>query len=339
MFRHSEYSLAETVEKRKSLTNSLQSLVCSLREVHFLQTEDRHSHFLFRSQLFLYSTLMLFGLILVLGGSFFQELSSSIGKYEIEKKRESMYAMGFLSLIVSWLFFGVTMLFHHQVGFNPASLPSFLLRAGLEIFQIYVSLNAIALASRSTYSFIHIGTIPILLAIDIFLLQVPITGWQTIGIIAIVLALLILSLNHGIEKKGLLYVILSTVNGAATLTLFKFNITHFNSVEGEQFFLITILLIYLGCSAWFWHKEKPWNLLKKPVFFVQSATYGAGIVLDSFAYLFAATSIITVIKRALSVLWSVLAGHFIFKEKSFLIKFGCFVLITFGILLITKVVD
>lgn len=279
---------------------------------------------------------MLIGLTLVICGSFFLELSSSIGKIEIEKQKESIYAMGFLSLISGWVFFGIALLYRHSLGFSLDSLPSFALRAALEIFQFYVSLKAIALASRSTYSFIHVGTIPILLAIDLLLVKAPISGWQIIGIIAIVFALMILSMNHGIDKKGLAFTILSTVNGAATLTLFKYNITHFNTVEGEQFAMYTVLMIYLIISAWKLHRERPWQLLKKPIFAAQSATYGAGIVLDSFAYTFAAASIITVMKRALSVLWSVLAGHFVFKEQSLLVKLLCFAIAAFGIILLTK---
>jgi drug/metabolite transporter (DMT)-like permease len=279
---------------------------------------------------------MLFGLILISCGAFFMELSTSVGKYEIKKRKESMYAMGFLSLISSWAFFGVTMAVHREIGFSLASLPSFLLRAALEIFQMYVSLKAIAMASRSTYAFIHVGTIPILLAIDLFLINAPIGGWQIIGMTAIVLALFVLTMNHGIDKKGLIFVILSTVNGAATLTLFKYNITNFNTVEGEQFFIISIILCYLAISAWKCCGEKPWRLLRKPVFIAQSASYGAGVVLDSFAYLFAPASVITVIKRALSVLWSVLAGHFVFKEKSFIIKLVCFFLTALGIFLIVR---
>lgn len=279
---------------------------------------------------------MLIGLTLVIFGSFFLELSSSIGKVEIEKQKESIYAMGFLSLISGWVFFGITLLFKQSIGFSLESLPSFALRSALEIFQFYVSLKAIAIASRSTYSFIHVGTIPILLAIDLFLIKAPISGWQIIGIAAIVLSLMILSMNHGIDKKGLMFTILSTVNGAATLTLFKYNITHFNTVEGEQFATYTVLMVYLLISAWRLHGERPWFLLKKPLFAAQSATYGAGIVLDSFAYQFAAASIITVIKRALSVLWSVLSGHFVFKEKSLLIKLLCFAVTAFGIILLTK---
>lgn len=279
---------------------------------------------------------MLFGLVLITIGGFFMELSTSVGKYEMKKRKESIYAMGFLSLISSWIFFAITMTVHQKIGFSVASLPTFLLRTGLEIFQMYVSLKAIAIASRSTYAFIHVGTIPILLAIDLFLINAPIDGWQIIGMTAIISALFILTMNHGIDKKGLAFVILSTINGAATLTLFKYNITHFNTVEGEQFFIISIILCYLIIAAWRCCQEKPWNLLRKPVFLAQSASYGAGVVLDSFAYLFAATSIITVIKRALSVLWSVLAGHFIFKEKSLLIKCLCFILTAIGIFLIVK---
>lgn len=277
---------------------------------------------------------MLLGLILIACGGFFMELSTGIGKYQIMKQKESAYAMGFLSLISSWIFFGILILVRGTFGFDPGSIPSFSLRVGLEILQMYVSLKAIALASRSTYSFIHIGTVPILLLIDLFIINAPIGAWQIIGITAIVLAILILSMNHGIDKKGLAFVILSTVNGAATLTLFKYNISHFNTVEAEQFLLTGIILIYLGISAWKRFGENPLKLLRKPIFFAQSASYGSGIVLDSFAYLFAPTSLITTVKRAISIFWSVLSGHYLFKETKFITKLLCFALTAFGIVLI-----
>jgi drug/metabolite transporter (DMT)-like permease len=279
---------------------------------------------------------MLFGLIFVFAGNFFLELSSSIGKYEIEKKRESIYAMGFLSLIWGCIFFACLIVLRNEFQFNLASLPTFLLRTALEIFQVYISMKAVAVASRSTYSFIHIGTIPLLLFIDLMLIHVSMSGFQLIGMAAVFLALLLLFAHRGVDKKGMLFVVLSTVNAAATITLYKYDISHFNSVEAEQFVLLVILLVYLTVSAWVWHRERPWTLLKKPLLFAQSTTYGIGTVLDSFAYTFAPASTITVMKRVGSVFWSIFSGKVIFKEKSLALKLFCFALMTAGIILLVR---
>lgn len=274
-------------------------------------------------------------ILIITGAAFFLELSSSIGKYEIQKQRESMYAMGFLSMVWGAFIFGGIILARGYLGFSLDSLPTFALRAALEIFQAYVSLRAIAEASRTTYSFIHAGTIPILLIIDLFLVNAPISGWQIIGMAAILGAIMILSLNHGIDRKGLVFVILSTINAAMTLTLYKYNITHFNSVEGEQFLILLILLAYFAISARVFYKERPWTLLKKPVFLAQSATYGIGHALDSFAYLFGAASIITVTKRAASTLWSLVSGRIVFHEKNLFVKITCLCLIVIGVALLS----
>lgn len=273
-------------------------------------------------------------ILLITGAAFFLEVSSSIGKIEIRKRRESVYAMGFLSMIWGLFIFGSISLARGSLGFSLASLPTFSLRAVLEIFQAYISLRAIATASRTTYSFIHAGTIPLLLIIDLFLVRAPVSGWQIIGMAAIVSAIMVLSLNHGIDRKGLLFVILSTVNAAVTLSLYKYNITHFNTVEGEQFLITLILLAYCAISAHVFYKERPWALLKQPIFFAQSATYGIGHVLDSFAYLFGPASVITVAKRAASTLWSLVSGRIIFHEKHLIIKIISLCLMISGIILL-----
>ncbi|MCW1892268.1 MAG: hypothetical protein KIH65_003420 [Candidatus Uhrbacteria bacterium] len=273
-------------------------------------------------------------ILIITGAAFFLELSSSIGKVEIQKRRESMYAMGFLSMIWGCFIFGGMILARGNLGFDIASLPTFGLRAILEIFQAYVSLRAISEASRTTYSFIHAGTVPIILIIDLFLMNAPIGGWQIIGMAAILGAMMILSFNHGIDRKGLLFVILSTVNAAITISLYKYDISHFNSVEGEQFLILLILLAYFTIAARVFYKERPWQLLKKPVFLAQSATYGIGHVLDSFAYLFGVASVITVTKRAASTLWALVSGRIVFHEKNLFVKITCLCLIVTGIVLL-----
>ena len=81
-------------------------------------------------------------------------------------------------------------------------------------------------------------------------------------------------------------------------------------------------------------KENPLQFLRKPIFFIQSATAGIGTVLISFAYLFAAASIITTVKRAAGILWAMLSGNVYFKEKHFLLKLFSLILIVVGLVLL-----
>ena len=123
----------------------------------------------------------------------------------------------------------------------------------------------------------------------------------------------------------------TTVNAVATISLFKYNITHFNSVETEQIIVTSILMIYMLMMASFIKKEHPIQFLKKPMFFLQSFSAGLATVPMGFAYTFAPASIILTGKRSLALMWAMLFGSFYFKEKKLLIKISSFILITIGL--------
>ncbi len=273
------------------------------------------------------------GLLLITASTFFQEIGASIGKKEVEDHKESIYTMGFLSLAVGTLFFLLIVFLKNEFIFSLASLPTLGVRIVLEIAQAHMTMLAIAYADRSTTGFLRIGTIPLLLATDIFL-GYTINFAQIIGISLIAVALIFLLINHGIRKKGIGYIIFTTINAVITLSLFKYNITNFNSVEAEQSIVMSVLIIYFLIMAFFIAKENPIKFLKKPIFIGQSFSEGIGAVLGSFAYLFAPASIITTAKRSLSVLWSIVAGKVYFHEKHLIIKLMAFTLIIGGLVLL-----
>ncbi len=241
--------------------------------------------------------------------------------------------MGFLSLLWGSIFIISIGFIRDDFVFSMASLPTFGARIVIEIMQIHVMLLATVKADRSTWGFLRIITIPILLTTDIFL-DYKITPLQITGIGIIILSLIILFINHGIKKKGMWLVLFTAVNSAAAISLYKYDITHFNSVEAEQSIIILILMVYLFIMAVFVAKENPILFLKKPFFILQSIAGGLSPAFLSFAYLFAPASVITTGKRSFSILWSMLSGNMYFHEKNFLIKFSSFTLIVVGLILL-----
>lgn len=275
----------------------------------------------------------MFGLLLVSIGTFFEEISDSISKKEVREKKETVYTMAFLSLLWGFFWFGGILLYKQKFGFSPESIPTFSIRLVLEIIQMHTAVLAVVLADRSTFGFVRTGTLPLLLVVDLFL-GYPVTMPQIAGIALIICSLLVLSLNHGIKKRGLGYLIYSTIGAVATISLYKYNITYYNSVEAEQFLIHLFLLVYFYFVALRVGRENPLRLLRQRIFFTQSFAAGVGSVVMSFAYLFASAAVITSAKRSLSVLWSILSGSMYFHEKHIAVKLTSFVLLVAGVILL-----
>lgn len=271
------------------------------------------------------------GLSLVLASTFFKEIGTAIGKKKMMAGKESIYTMGFLNMLFGSIFFLLIAIFYRgEFIFSLESIPTLGLRIGLEIAQISISILAIKKATRSTFGFVRIGTIPLLLMVDL-ILGYTIGFNQFIGIGIIILGFIVLLINHGLKKKGIWLVIFTMVNAVATISLFKYNITHFNSVETEQIIVMSVLMIYMLFMASTFAREHPVQFLKKRAFFMQSFSAGIATVLLSFAYTFAAASVITAGKRSLALMWAMLSGSFYFKEKKLLTKIIAFLLITIGL--------
>ncbi|MDP3794108.1 MAG: hypothetical protein Q8R07_05180, partial [Candidatus Uhrbacteria bacterium] len=246
---------------------------------------------------------------------------------------ESVYAMGFLDSLWGAGFFLLLLLF---LPHAPALLPAwktFGIRIVFEIFQAYVAVQAVAKAERSSFGFIRTGTIPLLLLVDLWL-GYAIGSWQILGMAIICGALLFLFMNHGINPKGLGYTLAATFNAVITISLFKYNISHGNSLILEQFLIYTILLIFFYFTSRKLAKEHPFTLLKRPLLSLQSATQGIGGILHSFAYQFAPASIIIAATRSSGILWTIISGRAYFHEKKLILKTIAFVACVAGIVLL-----
>lgn len=273
------------------------------------------------------------GVLLVLGATLFGEVSESVGKHEVVKGNESFYTMGFLSTFWTTLWFLLIIVGKGHFLFSLASLPTFIPRLLLELILAHVAILAVIKADRSTFGFFRIITIPLLLVVDI-ILGYHLSAFQLIGILLITIVIFLLFINGRITKKGIGYVLFTAVVSVITITLYKYDISHFNSVEAEQATILLAITIYFFFGAIFSAKENPFVFLKKRIFFVQSMSSGIAGLVESFAYLFAPASVIMAVKRSCGISWAILSGFYIFKEKSFLVKFIYLMLLTVGIILL-----
>lgn len=285
------------------------------------------------------------GLLITAGASAAEEAGTSIGKWETLRGRESAFSMGFLDSFWTTLFL-LTLAFIVPADFfapgfprgfvfSMASLPTFLPRVGLEILQAYATVYAVTRADRSTFGFLRVITIPLLLVADT-VLAYSIGLPQIAGMSLIVASLILLFINHGIRREGAWLVVFTSINAALTISLYKYNITHFNSVEAEQALIHLVLLAFFFGMALTRAKENPLRLLARPVFLAQSLLIGIGGVALSFAYLFSAASVIATAKRAFAILFAILSGHIYFREKKLWIKTVSFVLIAIGLALLAR---
>ncbi len=274
-------------------------------------------------------------LVLVLLGSIFLEFSTSLGKYEVKHKKESLYAFGFLSGFWSLIILLITGLFiRDEFIFSLASLPTFGLRAVLEVGLVFLTLHAVLEADRSTYSFLRVLTIPLLLLVDLSL-GYAISTTQIIGIFIVITTVLFLIFHHDLSKKGKLLCLASAMLAVVVISLYKYNITHYNSVEAEQSLMIFINLVVLAAAGRIQKHENVLANFKRPLFLVQSLAMGAAGTLLSFAYVFAPASIIVTIERSCGVLASIISGRVYFHEKHLYLKLLAGAAIIAGIALTT----
>lgn len=255
------------------------------------------------------------GFFLAFFGSLLSESSLSIGKTEMKDKKEGVFSYMFLGLFCIFIIFLITALINpSSFRFSWQSLPTFSLRLILEIIQIYVTVIAIAKADRTTFSFIRSITIPLILLVDVFL-GYSLRLNQIIGIAILFIAFIITFADHSIRKKGLLLVIICSLNSVITISLYKYNITHFNSFVAEQLIITFFILISALIASLIKEHKNPFKLLLKKPFFFQSIFSGSAGFIESAAYTFLPASIAVAIVRASGIFWSTIFGKVYFKEK------------------------
>lgn len=275
----------------------------------------------------------MFGILLAGLSSAFDEVANSIGKKRVSDGAESYYTFGFLTQFVSCLLILASGVFLHSLVFSSASLPTFIPRALVAILEIQLAVIATVKADRGNFGFIKLATIPLLLLFDL-VLGYSLSLYQIGGMFLILLPIGIL---FGIEKfktKGFWLVLSVAVLAAIDLSLYKYDISNFNSVAGEQGVISLILSVYFFLASILLRRENPLIFLKQPIYLAQAGASGAAYVVNSFAYLFAPASVIVAAFRGFSVLFSILTGTFYFKEKRFAFRVTLFGIIVAGLLLL-----
>ncbi len=267
-------------------------------------------------------------------GTLLEEFSASIGKLKVKIREQSFYSFAVLQLFGGFVFFAVlTAVKRDLFVFSVASLPTLLLRFVLETLQVYATIYAIIRADRSTYGFIRVGTMPLLLAVDVAM-GYAIRATQIFGIGLILASILLVFLGKKFGKAGTISVIISTVNAVVTISLYKYNITNFNTVAAEQLVMLGLLSLFFIIMAFTVGRENPFKLITKPIYFGQAVSVGLASLLESFAYALGPASVILAAKRASAVFWAMAAGNLYFHERHFLFKLTVFALLAGGIILL-----
>ena len=268
-------------------------------------------------------------------GSFIEEISSSIIKFETDHKKESVYTAGFINGLFALIVFAALAFWKGKFIFVAASLPTFMPKLILEVLQAQMQMLALMKADRSTFAFVRNLTIPLLLLTDLILgFSVSVNQW--IGIAIILAVLMFIFLFHIIETKGIGYPLFTAVNAVATISLFKYNTSHFNSVEAEQILTIGVLLIYFFLAAGYFNNENPIYFLKNKIFLGQGLAHSIASVLETFAVYLGNPGIAMAAKRASAVLAGIISGHNYFQEKKFGAKLWVSLGLIAGLALLTR---
>jgi hypothetical protein len=254
-----------------------------------------------------------------------------MGKKLIKQRKETLYEAAFLNSFCGLLFILITIFMGADVRFSTASLPTFLPRLIIELLVSFMAVELLVKADRSTVGFARLITIPLLLAVDLKL-GYHIQPIQIAGVILLFGALFLAFHHNPKSKKGVWLAFLSGLLLVITSSLYKYDITHYNSVVAEQAIMLTTVLVFYSFKS----KKSPYRLLGKRATGTQSLAAGLSIAIGSYAFAVApAASIVISIKRAFALLWSINSGHRYFHEKSFGHKMSAAGLICASLVLIT----
>ncbi|MBI4034670.1 hypothetical protein HY380_02095 [Candidatus Saccharibacteria bacterium] len=276
----------------------------------------------------------MFALGIVLTATFLEEIAGTLGKKAVARRAETLYGLGFLTLFyASVAMIGAVIFFGADFRFSPASLPYFIPRIILEFFVYTVALKALTSEDRSTYAFLRLITIPLLLVADI-IIGYTVGPAQLLGSVVIFGAIITLLATHTLNRRGMKYVLIAAAVAPITISLYKYNISHFNSVAAEQLITYLLLISYFTWLGWYKKHERPWRYLLKPIPEIQSLFQGLGNVMISFAYTLAPASVILSANRAGALLWAILFGNVYFHERHLYMKFVAYGLVISGLILL-----
>lgn len=264
------------------------------------------------------------GIIITSFATLIGEVGQSLSKEELSNRRETHFELAFINIIFAILFFlAIVFLIpsHSFIGqqfgaliFSIDSLPTFITRLILEIVLLQLFIIGLQKATRATFSFLRILTIPFLVIADIAL-GYNITWLEIVGIGVILATVLTMLSTHTLRTAGAWYIAGGSFLAVFTVSLYQYNITHFNSVAGEQLMMYVCLGTYLAIASVYTTRKNPLRHLTRPKVAVHAIAGSLESVMISFAFLFAPSSIIMTAKRTSAILWAVISGNHFFHEQ------------------------
>ncbi|MDD2565356.1 MAG: hypothetical protein PHZ26_00635 [Candidatus Gracilibacteria bacterium] len=197
----------------------------------------------------------------------------------------------------------------------------------------YFVMQAIEKADRSTNGLFSVLSIPLLLVSDLFL-NYGITTYHIIGIIFIITTLVFISFRGSINLTGVKYTIATQIFAFINIMLFKIAITKYASVELLNILISSIMFIF--SLSFILIKSNSINNIKKiyKVKYIKFGIFGGlGGAFNSMGYVFGPASIITALKRILSMFWGVVMGKIYFHEEKFYQKLSSVAIIGLGVVI------
>src|SRR3989344_4136738 len=161
----------------------------------------------------------MFGILLAALSSASSELSDSISKKEVSDGAASYYTLGFLTILFGTVVLMLIGIWRQDFIFSLASLPTFVPRVFLEVLQAHISILAVVKADRSDYGPIRTLTIPLLLAVDIWL-GYSVTTMQMLGMTIIFITIFLLMSYERFQEKEYFLMFLSALISFAPLCFF-----------------------------------------------------------------------------------------------------------------------
>lgn len=277
----------------------------------------------------------MFPALLILTSTLSTELSSSMGKQLVKQRRENIYDLAFLGIFWGTVIMVLTLAFGAEFRVTLASLPTLIARIILEFALLITIAEATIKADRSTVGYMRLITIPLMLVVDIAL-GYHISTFQLAGIAVMFFAMVAAFRHSPSGKRGAWIAVLSGIIGVGTVSLYKYNITHFNSVAGEQITVLVIVCIGFHYLSYRQSRRSPLRLLFRPATSTQALADGLAIPLESFAYSLAPASLVMAYKRSFALIWSIIFGGTRFHEHSIGRKLTSAALMCVGIVLLTR---
>ena len=95
-------------------------------------------------------------LMLIAIATLSEEASADMGKRALKRHKESLFTLGFLSVIWSFAFYVVSIQLGAPFKLDLSHWPNLLLHVVLELAEAQVAITALAKTDRSTYGFFRL---------------------------------------------------------------------------------------------------------------------------------------------------------------------------------------